>query len=68
MANSYSQMYIQIVFAVLGRANVITDGWINYVAAPLLTLFYCCFSYKYDATALLENVFEVLNSCYTIKK
>ena len=25
MANTYSQMYVQIVFAVLGRANVITE-------------------------------------------
>jgi hypothetical protein len=25
MANTYSQMYVQIVFAFLGRANVITE-------------------------------------------
>jgi len=25
MANTYSQMYVQIVFAVLGRTNVITE-------------------------------------------
>jgi hypothetical protein len=48
--------------------NIYLNGMINYVAAPPLSLFYSCFSYKDDAATLLENVFEVLKSCQTIKK